>query len=195
MKRDQILDTAKQTICHDRNDQYGEPEDNFRRIAEFWTAYLGPELPRSLTAADVANMMILFKVARNASGSMKDDNWIDLCGYAACGGEVSAKERQVIVTWYDPAEKLPPDDEYVVIIVSGRRNDNQFYEHAIGIGAYYSGKGWLIDGVDEEESSRLTVEAWCDLDAIVRSGVKTETVEFCPRYGVENTYPNSTGLD
>ena len=88
MKRDQILDTAKQTICHDRNGQYGEPEDNFRMIAELWTAYLGPEMYRDLNAADVANMMILFKVARNAAGS-KEDNWVDIAGYAACGGEVA----------------------------------------------------------------------------------------------------------
>lgn len=76
-----------------------------------------------------------------------------------------AKERQVIVTWYDPAEKLPPEDEYVVITFSGRRNDNLSYEHAFGIGAYYPVEGWLIDGMDEIESDRMTVEAWADLDA------------------------------
>lgn len=90
MKREQILEQAKQTICHDRNDQYGEPEDNFRKIAELWTTYLGPKLPRALNSEDVANMMILFKVARNSANS-KDDNWIDIAGYAACGGEVSGE--------------------------------------------------------------------------------------------------------
>lgn len=88
MKREQILAIAEQTTCHDRNDQYGEPEDNFLRVADFWTTYLGPELPKRLTGADVANMMILFKVARNISNS-KDDNWVDIAGYAACGGEIS----------------------------------------------------------------------------------------------------------
>lgn len=89
MKRDEILETAKQTVCHDRNSQYGEPEDNFRRIADLWTAYLGPELPRVLTAVDVSNMMILFKVARNIANFRKTDNWVDIAGYAACGGEIS----------------------------------------------------------------------------------------------------------
>jgi hypothetical protein len=71
----------------------------------------------------------------------------------------------VIVTWYDPAEKLPPEDEYVVITFTGRRNDNQYYEHALGIGMYYEGDGWLIDGMDDDESDRMTIEAWADLDA------------------------------
>lgn len=75
------------------------------------------------------------------------------------------KERQVIVTWYDPAEKLPPEDEYVVITFTGRRNGHQTYEHALGIGAYYPGEGWLIDGMDEIESDLMTIEAWADLDA------------------------------
>lgn len=74
-------------------------------------------------------------------------------------------ERQVIVTWYKPEEKLPPEDEYVVITFSGRRNINQSYIHALGIGVYYQGDGWLIDGMDEIESDFMTIEAWADLDS------------------------------
>lgn len=33
-------------------------------------------------------MMILLKVARIGSGSRSRDNWIDVAGYAACGGEI-----------------------------------------------------------------------------------------------------------
>lgn len=40
------------------------------------------------TASDVANMMILLKIARGANGKPKEDNWIDIAGYAACGGEL-----------------------------------------------------------------------------------------------------------
>lgn len=35
-------------------------------------------------------MMCLFKLARIATGHGKADNWIDLAGYAACGGELEA---------------------------------------------------------------------------------------------------------
>ena len=32
MTRDEILNAAKQCVCHDRNDQYGSPEDILRRL-------------------------------------------------------------------------------------------------------------------------------------------------------------------
>ena len=33
-------------------------------------------------------MLALMKIARIKSGNAKEDNWIDLAGYAACGGEI-----------------------------------------------------------------------------------------------------------
>lgn len=84
--RDNILDKAKEIINGERQGQYGKPENSFQRIAEFWSGYLG----KNLSDYDVANMMILMKVARNAGGVYKDDNWIDICGYAAIGAELQA---------------------------------------------------------------------------------------------------------
>lgn len=75
----------------------------------------------------------------------------------------AAEERQVIVTWYKPEEKLPPEYEDVVTF-SGKINKYVSYEHAIGIGDYFPGKGWLIDGMDWEESDAMTIEAWADLE-------------------------------
>lgn len=85
--RNDILDKAKSIINGERQGTYGTAEDSFAVISQLWTAYLG----KDLSSADVANMMILMKVARNASGVYKDDNWIDICGYAALGGEIQAK--------------------------------------------------------------------------------------------------------
>lgn len=82
MTRSECLDEAKRITTTDRNTQYGEPEDNFSLIAHLWGVYL--ETP--VTSVDVANLMILFKVARNAV-NVKADNWIDIAGYAACGSE------------------------------------------------------------------------------------------------------------
>ena len=87
MNKNDILDKAKSIINGERQGTYGNAEDSFSVIAQMWTAYLG----RDLTSVDVANMMILMKVARNSSGVYKDDNWIDICGYAALGGEIQAK--------------------------------------------------------------------------------------------------------
>lgn len=85
--RNDILDKAKSIINGERQGTYGKAEDSFAVIAQLWTAYLG----KDLSSADVANMMVLMKVARNRSGVYKDDNWIDMCGYAALGGEIQAK--------------------------------------------------------------------------------------------------------
>lgn len=86
-KREQILMMAKDIVCSDRNKQYGEPEDNFRSIAELWSVYTG----LTLTAKDVALMMTLFKIARLMANPEKDDSWIDAAGYIACGAECAIK--------------------------------------------------------------------------------------------------------
>lgn len=93
MKREQLLEAAKQTVCHDRNDQYGKPEDNFYSISQMWTQYISAKLGPILEfdPSDVANMMILVKVARQAA-TPKDDNYVDIAGYAACGSEVADAE-------------------------------------------------------------------------------------------------------
>ncbi len=84
MTREEILETAIKIVTTDRDKQYGDPEDNFSTIANMWSAYLR----KNIDAIDVAAMMILLKVARVGSGQAKDDNWIDIAGYAACGGEI-----------------------------------------------------------------------------------------------------------
>lgn len=94
MSRQEILEAAMKCVCGDRDEQYGSPEDSFAAIAEFWEAYIrrrcvGGGADVSVGTLDVAAMMILFKVARIATGQNKDDNWIDAAGYAACGAEVS----------------------------------------------------------------------------------------------------------
>lgn len=81
--RQTILDEA---VKLDRNEQYGEPEDSFKTIAAMWTAYLDGR--SVISAADVAAMMVLFKTARISGGQAKTDNWVDIAGYAACGGEI-----------------------------------------------------------------------------------------------------------
>lgn len=89
MKRSEILDAAKKCVCQDRNEQYGSPEDNFGKIAELWSAYRG-EL---FLKRDVAMMMALVKIARIYAGET-EDSYIDLAGYAACGGELASEEKK-----------------------------------------------------------------------------------------------------
>lgn len=87
--RKELLKQATDAVCTDREGQYGSPEDNFRRIADLWTTYCGGY---NFEPKDVAMMMSLLKIARIATGKHKDDNYIDLAGYAACGAELGSLE-------------------------------------------------------------------------------------------------------
>jgi hypothetical protein len=83
MKREEILDTAKQYVTVDRAATHGGSEDSFGTIARFWSSYLD----HTISEADVCAMMVLLKVARIKGNPTHIDNWIDTAGYAAIGGE------------------------------------------------------------------------------------------------------------
>lgn len=85
MKRLDILQKAAEIVSGDRDEKYGAPEYSFNRIAKYWTIYKGV----SFTKTDVAAMMALLKIARMNFDKSNNDDWIDLAGYAACGGELS----------------------------------------------------------------------------------------------------------
>lgn len=94
MTRKEILDNSIKCVCGDREVQYGKPEENFAIIARYWTAYLEmahKNLLITIKPKDVGMMMCLLKIARIASGQTKNDNYIDLAGYAACAGEIATK--------------------------------------------------------------------------------------------------------
>lgn len=90
MKRAEILEAARVCVCGERQQDYGTPENNFETIGLLWGVYLRashPELAKvmainHINAKDVATMMGLLKVARIATG-YKEDNFVDLAGYAA----------------------------------------------------------------------------------------------------------------
>ena len=90
MTRKEILETAEKIVNGEREEQYGTPENNFKTIAKFWEAYLNAQCIGQIEIElhDVAAMLALLKIARIAGGQAKDDNWVDLAGYAACGGEL-----------------------------------------------------------------------------------------------------------
>lgn len=97
MNRADILETAKEIVTSDRNNQYGEPEDNFDTIASLWNAYLvGKHSDGAvITAKDVALMMVLFKVGRIlTSTTVKEDSYIDAAGYIACAAECAVREEE-----------------------------------------------------------------------------------------------------
>jgi len=60
----------------------GDDDANFQDIADLWSVFLG----RPTTRQEVAVCMVLVKSARLMK-SNKEDSWVDICGYAALGGE------------------------------------------------------------------------------------------------------------
>lgn len=84
-KREEIVQKMCECIFKDRQNTYGKPENNFQIIADFWNIYLhnGDAI---ITKQDVANMMLLLKVARMRSSPEHLDNYVDAAGYAVIAG-------------------------------------------------------------------------------------------------------------
>lgn len=97
--REKILDKARECVCGDREQDYGSPEDSFSLIAELWSSYLcasciGGTFDLCINPENVAAMMALLKVARLAATPSHMDSWVDLAGYAACGGEIASEKAK-----------------------------------------------------------------------------------------------------
>ena len=83
MKIEQILDKAKTLISGERAKDYGDAYLNHKRIAELWS----PILDKDITVEQVYACMIAVKLSRLIETPDHEDSWIDICGYAALGGE------------------------------------------------------------------------------------------------------------
>lgn len=83
--RSGVLEEADTLINGDRQTHYGTPQENFRAIAQMWSAYLGT----SVSPSDVCNLMACLKIARLRNGPHRDSS-VDGCGYLALGHELDA---------------------------------------------------------------------------------------------------------
>lgn len=94
--RTDILEEAIELINGDRNNDYGDPLDDFSTTASLWQTYLARTIIArdglELRAHDVAILMSLLKIARMSWSPTKRDHWADLAGYTACGWD--CVERQ-----------------------------------------------------------------------------------------------------
>jgi hypothetical protein len=88
-----ILETAIEITAGDRRRDYDAPKPNHDRIAAHWNAYIKNRKDPSgdITALDVANMMILLKMAR-AIHTPTRDSYVDIAGYAKCAAEIAGFE-------------------------------------------------------------------------------------------------------
>ena len=67
---------ALRLVDEDRNEQYGDYDENLSRIAEMWSGFLGVDI----NAMDVALMMVLVKISRSKAGYARD-NAVDGVAY------------------------------------------------------------------------------------------------------------------
>lgn len=84
--RGYILEEARKTISVERQDSYGNPEDSFTHIANYWNTFLTSKLKEPLTKQDAMMMMVLFKIAREHN-QHKKDNLVDAAGYLGILGD------------------------------------------------------------------------------------------------------------
>jgi hypothetical protein len=87
MNRGDILQEAARLTAKDRQNIYGDPRTNHRRIADLWTTYLKHEI----TPQQVAICMALVKVARLMQ-TETEDSFVDLAAYAAIAGEIATNQ-------------------------------------------------------------------------------------------------------
>ncbi len=78
-----VLNTAEGIIYGDRHESYGPAEREFERVATGWSALFGAPV----SAKQVALAMVWLKVCRE-DFSHKEDNLVDMCGYAALAAEI-----------------------------------------------------------------------------------------------------------
>jgi hypothetical protein len=97
MNRSEILDAVKKTICEDRQDVHGNPEDTHELIAQLWSSYAENSCFTGrdfigFDGQDVAVMMALFKIARHARNPNHSDSLHDAIGYLAIAMEIKHAE-------------------------------------------------------------------------------------------------------
>lgn len=115
--RRELLQTAADLIDGDRNVDYGDPIDDFRRTSRYWNTHISGVMSRFLLKEiglqpnelisvqnilvyllnllephDVAIMMGQLKDSRLAWSPEKGDHWVDKAGYAGCGYDCVQRE-------------------------------------------------------------------------------------------------------
>lgn len=90
MNRADILAEAKRLTTQDREQEHGDPHEQFARVAQVWGALLGV----SIEPYQVPLMMAGLKMIRATGGRRNADDFYDLTGYAALSGEVAMRQGE-----------------------------------------------------------------------------------------------------
>jgi len=97
MKRDEVLDTAKELINGERAKDYGDAFENHGKIAEGWNIIVRAAMNDQgyLTEQHVILMMDWVKTARLLNCPDHNDSWVDKIGYSALGAEFTERNEEI----------------------------------------------------------------------------------------------------
>jgi hypothetical protein len=90
-----ILDEASEAVDGSRQENYGHPAEDFKRIASYWSNHLNGI---AITPHDVAMMMIMVKLSRLHNTPYHRDSLVDIAGYARCAEKIVDFHRGETVT-------------------------------------------------------------------------------------------------
>jgi len=91
--RREMLRQIESCVCRDRQNTYGDAEDNFANIAALANVALQTKLAAPLLPEDVAIFSLCIKLARLIESPHHIDNWIDAGGYAVCGAGIMKRKE------------------------------------------------------------------------------------------------------
>lgn len=92
--RKEVLQEAEEAVLRGRNKSYGEPDEDFQRIAALWTA-LGVRInDEEMRGHHVSMLMTCLKLSRLTWNPTHKDSWVDQIGYGACGYETAMLEAE-----------------------------------------------------------------------------------------------------
>jgi len=80
---DELEETYSQKTTH------GESVENLEKIAELWSVYLDQEIEPH----EAGQMLVLFKVAREAVGEPVRDHFVDQAGYSGLAGAAARESK------------------------------------------------------------------------------------------------------
>ena len=91
MKKEEILEKAKELISSNREEQHGDAYKNHSQIADLWSVFLDDKLKpfKEISPGDVALMMALLKISRSTMGEFNKDDYLDGSAYMAIAGELN----------------------------------------------------------------------------------------------------------
>ncbi|HQF30275.1 MAG TPA: DUF6378 domain-containing protein [Hyphomicrobiales bacterium] len=133
MRPGDILRETARLVEGGREEAHGRSEVTHADIARLWNAYLETIHHADLTPGDVAQMMVLLKIARALNGQFNLDDFRDMAGYAALAGALMDPANRPDAEF--AAETLPPlhlkaDAAKIMGAVAGREGETTIGEPA-----------------------------------------------------------------